>query len=55
MTKSLEDVSTFGHLFDKLYSGINKTKWSDDNLKKLASTNFINVFSNVEKVNLNIF
>lgn len=47
--KGYEDVSTIQNLLDKLQSS-NRTRWTDENVAKLAGTNFIRVFEKVEQV-----
>lgn len=47
--KGLEDVSKYPNLFDALIKS-NETRWTHENLEKLAGRNFIRVFRKVEEV-----
>lgn len=50
----LEDVSKFPLLFDSLYTS-NHTRWSIENLEKLAGKNLIRVWNTVELVSTTYF
>lgn len=52
--KGLEDVSKYPNLFEALIAN-NKTRWTQENLEKLAGRNFIRVFRKVEEVIFSFF
>lgn len=47
--KGLENVSKYPNLFEALIKN-NRTRWTQENLEKLAGRNFIRVFRKVEEV-----
>lgn len=47
--KDLEDVSKYPNLFNALIE-TNSTRWTQENLEKLAGRNLIRVFKRVEEV-----
>lgn len=49
--KDLEDVSKYPNLFDALIER-NATRWTQENLEKLAGRNLIRVFKKAEEVPL---